>query len=309
MKNLTLLILLFTCIFTTLLSCKSSYTHIGDKNANYIPYYLKVYEADSLFLVNNYEGSYEILDSLFKKYEPINMQGYYEYGNYLASAVMIGKTKNLNSKIKKSYIDFGGIPIYHNNSSELINKILNYSKFSKEKLNNFKQSYLKKINLELRDRIENMINEDQRVRVEMNKDSMNFFQKKHEKELNDIFLKYGYPSLKIIGSDNYFDNPADFSVILIHQDDEAKEYFLKIMLDNVKKGNCLPAEYGAVYDRKIWTQTSSKKSMQYFGSFINLKDGSLSIPVIDAKRIDSIRQSIGLFHIKYNWWRLKKIQE
>lgn len=297
-------------VLVFLISCKSNYTHIGDKNANYIPYYLKVYEADSLFLVNDYKGGYEILDKLFKKYEPINMQGYYEYGNYLASAVMIGKTKNINNKIKKSYTDFGGIPICHYDSPKFKDAILRYSKFSEEELNGFKQIYLSKLNLELRKKIELMVIEDQRVRVEMNNDSMDFFQKKHKKELDDIFLEYGYPNLKTIGSDNYFENSADLSVILIHQDVSAKEQFLKIMSDNIKKGNCTPSEYAGVYDKKVWVQTSSKKSMQYFGSFINMKDGSLSIPLTNPKKIDSIRKSIGLKNsYNYDWWKYKKMQE
>ncbi|WP_329805713.1 hypothetical protein [Flavobacterium facile] len=293
-----------------LFSCKSNYTRIGNKNANYIPYYLKVYEADSLFLVNDYEGSYKILHKLFKKYEPINIQGYYEYGNYLASSVMIGKTNNLNNKIKKSYTDFGGIPICHYDSSKFNDTILRYSKFSKDELKGFKQIYLNKLNLELRHKIERMINEDQVASANLAEDSVFFYRKKHKKELDDIFLKYGYPNLKIIGFDNYFENSADLSLILIHQDVSDKELFLKVMLENLKKGNCMPSEYAAVYDRKIWTQTSSKKSKQYFGSFINMKDGSLSIPVLNPNKLDSIRKSIGLKNsCTYDWWRNNKMQE
>ena len=297
-------------VLVFIISCKSNYTHIGDKNANYIPYYLKVYEADSLFLVNDYEGSYEILDKLFKKYEPINIQGYYEYGNYLSSAVMCGKTKNINNKIKKSFTDFGGILISHTNSPKLKDSVLSFSKFSKEEFNSFEQIYLSKINIELRIKIELMVKEDQRARIDMKNDSMDFFQKQHKKELDDIFLKYGYPNLKTIGSDNYFNNSADLSLILIHQDVSDKELFLKVMLENLKKGNCMPSEYAVVFDRKIWTQTSSRKSMQYFGSFINMKDGSLSIPVLYIKQLDSIRKSIGLKNsCTYDWWKYKKMQE
>jgi hypothetical protein len=307
MKNY--IITIFIGLFL-LFSCKSSYTRIGDKNANYIPYYFKVYEADSLFLVNDFKGSFKILDDLFKKYEPINMQGYYEYGNYLASAVMIGKTKHLNNKIKKSYIDFGGILTYHYDSPKLETKILGYSKFSEEELNGFKQIYLNKINFELRKKIVRMIDEDQRVRINMNNDSMNFFHEKHKKELDDIFLKYGYPNLKTIGYDNYFENSADLSLILIHQDVSDKEHFLVLMLDNLKKGNCMPSEYAVVYDKKVWMQSVSNQDKQYFGSFVNFKDGSLDMPVLNPKGLDSIRKSIGLKNsYSYDWWRNKKLKE
>ncbi len=50
MKTLKAILLIIPLVLLCI-SCKSSYTRIGDKNANYIPYYLKVYEADSLFIV------------------------------------------------------------------------------------------------------------------------------------------------------------------------------------------------------------------------------------------------------------------
>ncbi len=40
---------MFFLISISFISCKS-YQKIGSKNSNYIPYYLKVYKADSLFL-------------------------------------------------------------------------------------------------------------------------------------------------------------------------------------------------------------------------------------------------------------------
>lgn len=52
MKNL---IFAFSLFF--IVSCKSGYTKIGGKNANYIPYYNEVYRADSLYLTNNFEKS------------------------------------------------------------------------------------------------------------------------------------------------------------------------------------------------------------------------------------------------------------
>ena len=67
---------MFFLISISFISCKS-YQKIGGENSNYIPYYLKVYEADSLFLVKNYSLAYDKFDSLFKYYEPINMPLYF----------------------------------------------------------------------------------------------------------------------------------------------------------------------------------------------------------------------------------------
>lgn len=61
-------------IFTIflLMSCKAKQISQEEKSLNYIPYYLQVYKADSLYMTKNYKQSYEILDKLFKKYKPLN---------------------------------------------------------------------------------------------------------------------------------------------------------------------------------------------------------------------------------------------
>lgn len=106
-----------------IISCKSSYNKIGSKNANYIPYYLKVYEADSLFIIGNYQKSFEILDNLFKRYESVNMNNYVEYGTYLNVAVLSNNNSDLKSKVKNAYLKYGGITTISKNSNELRMKL------------------------------------------------------------------------------------------------------------------------------------------------------------------------------------------
>ena len=78
---------MFFLISISFISCKS-YQKIGGENSNYIPYYLKVYEADSLFLVKKFSLAYEKYDSLFKYYEPINMPLYLECENYIKDGLL-----------------------------------------------------------------------------------------------------------------------------------------------------------------------------------------------------------------------------
>ena len=64
MKKITIIALVLIII-----SCSSKQKFISEQNQepiNYIPYYLKVYEADSLFTIKDYQGSCKILDDLFK---------------------------------------------------------------------------------------------------------------------------------------------------------------------------------------------------------------------------------------------------
>jgi hypothetical protein len=68
---------------------------IETKEVNYIPYYLKVYEADSLYIIKDYKKSYDILDSLFKKHEPLQMANYYEVNNYYKLKIILNKKINI----------------------------------------------------------------------------------------------------------------------------------------------------------------------------------------------------------------------
>jgi hypothetical protein len=80
--------------FTMMISCKSKVIERNvaaneKKEVNYIPYYLKVNEADSLSLVGDYKKSHHILDSLFKKFEPLNREFYNEYFTYFVNQLIL----------------------------------------------------------------------------------------------------------------------------------------------------------------------------------------------------------------------------
>lgn len=275
-------------------------TSSKNTDINYIPYYLKVYEADSLFLTNNFKGSYKILDSLFQKYEPINMENYKEYGNYIASSVMTGHIKDIDEKIKKGFSNFGTIGFNHPESSKLFDTIRKVTKLSKEDFTLFLKDYSKKINLDLRKRIVQMDIEDQSSRGDnYSVEKMKFYQKKHKKEIEDIISNYGYPNYQIIGSSGYSDpsNPTQmpiiFTTIFLHQDNKILKKHLPMLLENLKKGKCSPDDYASIFDRLMWE--TRKDSKQLYGTFPD--HGNLH-----PEKIDSIRKSIGLPRFGYETW-------
>lgn len=208
-----------------LVSCKSNYTRIGEKKANYIPYYLKAYEADSLCLVGNYQRSYEILDSLFKKYEPANMNNVNEYSTYIACCVMTGNTKGIDSKIRKGILKYGSVIRNHPEADTIYSRLFKITKVSKEEMKVLSRKYNKKFDPNLRNRIVRMFNEDQDARIPiLNYDKMNEFQKKHEKEIKEIITQFGYPHQGITGYLlNEKDDPVSFNIILFHQTTENKK--------------------------------------------------------------------------------------
>lgn len=293
-------VLLFSC------KTKNITDNIKKEDINYIPYYLKVQEADSLYLTNNFERSYQILDSLFKIYKPLNTDTYQEYGIYLGSAVMSDHFEGIENKVRFGFSNFGHIGTNHKEWAAIYCGVIGAAHLSKNQIRSLKNEYKGKLNLDLRERIAKMFNEDQAARTKgKTHEEMELVDSRNAKKLDSIFNKYGYPANALIGSNNAFDPsdaPNDYiriDVFFLHQPDSVKVKYLPVILENVKKGNCDPKVYALIYDRKMW----ENKDMQYYGSYKN-QDGSL-FQLMNPNKIDSIRKSIGLPHINYNDWRVK----
>jgi len=277
-------------------SCKTK-NEIADvktiEDVNYIPYYLKVYEADSLFIIGDYERSHGILDSLFKKFEPIEIQGYYEYSNYVFAAVLTGKTENIKKIAKKAYTDNGGL---NSQQLKIVNKLDSIERiigFSEKEKNVFIASYNGKINKELRKLVDKTLKEDQSVRAENFKtvEELGEMAKAHEPVIKGIFDKYGYPSTKKIG---FGDNLV---AVFMHADLGFKEnYLLPKLLDYIKKGEDTPDAYTNTYDKWHLHKT---------GNYYYSNNSS----ILQGKELDSARESIGLPHKNYVRWRNKMIYD
>jgi hypothetical protein len=289
---------LISIVTLTIISCKSSYTKIGDKNANYIPYYLKAYEADSLCLVGNYHRSYEILDSLFKKYEPANMDNVNEYSTYIACCVMTGNIENLDEKIRNGILKYGSIIRNHPDGDTIYTRLSKITKVSREEMKLLSQKNDEQYNTELRNRIIRMEEEDQNARIPvLNHSKMDEFQKKHEKEIDEIISEFGYPNHNVTGYLlNENDEPVSFDIIFYHQTTENKKKYLPLLYDNLVKGKISPNEYGGIVD-KIYLDNGSL----YYGTFIGKE------LLVNPKKIDSIRKTIGLPGYGYEEWAFKRI--
>lgn len=293
-------IITIVSIFSFLLiSCKSNYTRIGHKNANYIPYYLKVYEADSLYLVGDYEQSYQILDSLFKRFEPLSFEGYSEYFTYVGSSVGSNNFKNIRHKVKQSIVKYGAT-LSNFQQDSLMNIALKKSGYKIDDLESFVAMHERKLNLKLRDTIEMMVKDDQLVRGKnySNDTKLKEIDEKNMNLIRFIFSNYDYPSNKKIGYSLYNDKDIDLGAVLMHTSVEfKKEYLLNKLLNYVVKGECLPSIYAVVYDRLL-LQESNFTGAQLYGEIKSKK-----MVLIDESKNDSIRRSIGLPSLNYDLWR------
>lgn len=120
MKILKYIVLIFTII---LISCSSNKklnaisNKAYQKDVNYIPYYLKVYEAKELYESKEYEKSYNLLDSLFRYYQPIETPTVYEMDIYCE---LSKKLKKYNNEILKSILKTETVKYAYHNASPLI---------------------------------------------------------------------------------------------------------------------------------------------------------------------------------------------
>lgn len=290
-------IVLIIIISTFIISCKSNYTKIGNKNANYIPYYLKVYEADSLFIVKKYKDSYKILDSLQKSNGLINIKNYNEYLTYLKDKIILdSKIKDIEFLKIFSY----GIPIeYVTNDSILsihFNKKSNqYQKQYIEK----REEFLSKINYKLREEIVKMKFNDQLYRknsgYQKNKHLQDSIDLTNQKKLILIFDKYGFPNEKKIGDYDIDDSDVSIIGILLHTKDSIrKNIFLPKILDFVKKGEADPLVYASLIDQLMLYNGQE----QIYGSYENSTSGS---------KVNEKRRQIGLPVLGYEKWRARKL--
>lgn len=289
MKNIFSLVL-FTILFF-LISCKSSYTKIGNKNANYIPYYLKVYEADSLYLVGDYQRSYEILDSLFKKYEPVDVWVVFPYRNYIISK---NKVSTVNRDELLKYIKVHDYAFFGDFDEDIpIKELIDEFGINSEEISKVIELHSKTINTSLRQELIEMNIRDQEVRKTKNEDSIKKIDWAHSERLKEIISEFGYPDKRIVGGYYFNRNTGfvDLSTIFNHISYNGDyEYFKELLPKLVKRGECSPFVYAAMEDRR---GELFQGGMKYY-SYIRP-----NIQTINAKKINNERKKIGLPSIEY----------
>lgn len=289
-----------------IVSCKSKKlieSVTSQKDVNYIPYYLKVYEADSLYLVKEYNKSYRILDSLFKKLKPLNTEQYKEYETYISCAFVLNKNINFKDTILKSIENYGSNSRYFKYDS-LMNLAFKNAKISSFDIQRSTEIYRSKLNFKLRDSIQKMCKIDQDVRKKefINHKNVKQIDSLNQIKLEYIFKRYGFPHEKLIGEFYIDSTDLNLGFIFLHTEREFRmNFLLPKILEKVKEGLAYPENYTQSYDR-YFEDTTGK---QFYGSY-NLKREKQNIEFIDKKNLDSIRRSIGLPSLTYKRWRLKK---
>jgi hypothetical protein len=288
-------------LFFALISCKSNFTKIGDKKANYIPYYIKVYEADSLFLTKNYSQSHKKLDSLFDMFEPINLDLYFEFENYIKSGLLSKQKKNYKKEYKYLFLKYG-----YNYSDVLLDSILKKGLtntfISEKKAKKWHNIYVSKLDIIYRNRLDSMNYVDQKVRntkpfdwemvknIDLTNDSI----------LMNYILKNGYPYFKKIGTFRKLyetEKPKSIGLDVLINHFTSYEKCVNFYNTNlqifVKNGTCPPIVYGYFMDRYY----NKFKNASYF--YFVTDDFNYKLNKNLVKEINSRRLENGLPSIEY----------
>src|SRR5690606_36977217 len=223
---------------------------------NYIPYYLKVYEADSLYLIGNYERSFEILDSLSKEYELLNPIVTKDLELYIKTAYLNGHYGVLKSAIK-SLVSFWDYKSEYTEYDSLMNEAWKKANLNQEEIIRWEQTCKNGINKTLRDTLIIMTTNDQKYRkasgVDLVRDSIDMT---HKNLLKYIYEKYGYRDYRIVGYPKAGEM-TDIGIIYLHIFNQMSEdefnYFKTRLLKYIKEGKANPEYLANLVDRTAFT--------------------------------------------------------
>lgn len=311
------LALLITLLFV--FSLNAQLINKENNKTDYIPYYLQVYKADSLYEVQQFEKSYTILNKLFSNYEPLN-QGtkffLFEYEKYLKLKYLL-KLKIKNKELRKLFSNFG-YKLSDVKDDSLLIKICKQKGLNSKEINKLHAEYVSKIDLNLRKQLIEMHNDDQNCRTKEKNASLLFKTDSINRiKILEIFIKYGgYPFPKYTGIISIKEDvwePVDMGVLLYHQcevkpqvyaDDKIevgiRGFLIDFLLGELKAGKFSPLEYALMVDRKEYLNEEKK-----YHVFTAIRD---KLSENQIKRININRKKIGLPSVEYERWKFKLIE-
>lgn len=270
-----------------LFSCKS-------KNHNYIFYYNRVNEIDSVYrMANQPEQAIKQYRKLFKRYSPRNQERIKEFETYIKLADQY--QQNFGGK-KSLYKLIPLIAPYEGSYKEYFGLYQKYGIDSievKQKISDWKQGLNKRLVdsfsiVFIRDQAEGRKNPQLMVKND----------KINAQLLKWTFDNYGYPSMQkigLIGNNGVF---MPMHPLFSHMVDAEEYSYLKTkMLEYIKSGDCVPRDYANMVDRH--DLQISKQEMPY-GSYPSYT------AIIDTIKVNHNRKNIGLPALRPSSKILKK---
>lgn len=275
------LILILILLSLIIISCKT-------REKNYITYYNKVNEIDSIYrIAQKPKLAIKKFRKLFKEFQPKNQERIEEFENYIYLSDKY--QKNFGGK-KNLYKFITLIAPYRNAYQEHLPLFKKYGIDSLEAANKT-DLWVRSREKVLMDSITTLFIRDQEGRrLDINISARNDL--KNANLMKWIFDNYGYPSLQKVGvfgnDDVFLPMSTFFSHMSASQD---YPYFEKKIKRYLEMGDCTPREYSTMVDR-YHLQVLKDKIL--YGSYIGV-DG-----ISDTIQVNKNRKSVGLPSLKHN---------
>ena len=245
MKNVILFVFVFILINCS--SLKKGYVIAYD----YTNYYKEVSKADSLFVIKEYKKSKELFETIFSKVEPINTFRYSEYYLYLLSKHYTGDSIT-KKEIENLIVKYGKEKSFfkkENVISKYYNRYVSDSTY-----HILRTKYVNSINLDLRNDIANMVEEDQMARTlyegEEGIKKMKEIDSINQNKIKLLFDKGIYPSKKLVGNLFFDDVIPNLELLLLHTPDKERfDYYLPKLKQFIREGKTNPYIYCMLVDQ------------------------------------------------------------
>jgi len=259
------------------------------KNRNYIQYYNKVNEIDSIYrIAKQPEKAVVLYKKLFRRYRPLNQERIEEYETYIRLAnkyhKKFGGKKNLYKLIPL-------VAPYWKYKKQDAHFIKLYKKYNIDSLEIEKHiaKWEKSLDRKLVDSFTVAFKRDQ-YGGRTNKLDIFKNDKKNAELLQWTFENHDFPTMQKIGLWNG-DVFMPMGVLLLHMADydEYYTYFKTKILEYVKSGKCRPRDYAAMIDRNNLHHKVPYTYGVYQG-YENIKDSS---------KVNHNRKGIGLPSLTY----------
>ena len=258
------------------------------REKNYITYYNKVNEIDSIYrIAQKPKLAIKKFRKLFKEFPPKNQERIEEFENYIYLSDKY--QENFGGK-KNLYKFITLIAPYRNAYQEHLPLFKKYGIDSLEAANKT-DLWVRSREKVLMDSITTLFIRDQEGRrLDINISARNDL--KNAKLMKWIFDNYGYPSLQKVGvfgnDDVFLPMSTFFSHMSASQD---YPYFEKKLKRYLEMGDCTPREYSTMVDRY---HLQVLKDKMLYGSYIGV-DG-----ISDTVQVNKNRKSVGLPSLKHN---------
>ena len=264
-------------------------------------YYQFVYQAQYEYLSNNYQKAYDLLKKAEGNCPLLNQTGIYEPKLLAACALKLNNKKEAFKYVNILVKEYGFSLTFFENDSILVG-LKKYNKWKKLEIKSKKylENYQKKVDLDLRNEIFKMTEEDQLVRNNkdyqglIRVDSINHLKLKKIVEDCDC-----YPDEMFSQFGNFWLDGKNMNThaLVFHINLENAEYWKPIFLDLIKRGRAPASIYGNLVDSIL-----RSNGIFEFGIYNNVTSERIN----DFENLDKRRIAVGLptweyQNFVYNW--------